>query len=142
MKASAVRRQGASRPFHGSGRIPCSAFAAVLSHHVTELLRGYLGPDDIRRNVHIVDTHLRVGVDFSWYLMAHRELEARFARALRPQGEAALADAVRRLLVWDSGVAAHLYQQRVDQDVLTGLLTASAFRMRASTALVDSLYHL
>lgn len=116
-------------------------FSGVLTHHITSLLRGYLGPDDIDRNVHLVDTHLRIGIDFSWYLMAHRELEARFARALRPRGEAAVADAVRRLLVWDSGVAAHLYQQRVDHDTATGLLTATAFRARASAALADSLYH-
>lgn len=110
-------------------------FQAVLSDHLRHLFRGELGREDVDRAARIVDAHLRFGVDFSWYLMAHRELEAHFARSLRAGGHSVLAEAVREVLSWDAGLVAHLFQRAVERDMLTGVLTRRSFWLKAEAAL-------
>ncbi len=113
-------------------------YIAALTRHFLELTRGRLGEEHVKRAEQIVRVHQQYGVDLSYYLSGYQRLQAYVARRLRGDDEHRLADAMRALFNWDQGMVVQAYQQRVDWDSLTGVLTRQAFRDRVARDIRES----
>ncbi|MCY0899763.1 MAG: EAL domain-containing protein [Firmicutes bacterium] len=108
-------------------RVARERYRTVLTHHFDQLTRGTLDMSDVARAHQIARAHQRYGVDLSFYVAGYRELQAVVAKQLRQEQLTALADAMRALFSWDMTMVMEAYQELLDRDSLTGVLSRQAF---------------
>ena len=114
-------------------------YQQILERHFHQLTRGMLDHGDIQRAHRIARTHQQYGVDLSFYVTGYRQLQAFIARSLREQQQTALAEALRDLFNWDISVVMQAYQELLDRDSLTGVLTRQAFWDRVDRDILRAL---
>ncbi|MCY0879385.1 MAG: EAL domain-containing protein [Firmicutes bacterium] len=102
-------------------------YRTIVSQHFDRLLRGSLDMTDVERAKRVARVHQRYGIDLSFYVAGYRGLQAVVAKHLRAQRLTALAEAMRALFSWDMAVVMQAYQELLDRDSLTGVLTRQAF---------------
>jgi len=110
----------------------------VLQVHLRALLRGSLGAEDLARMERLVATHIRLGIDWSWYVTAHREIEASLARQLWTRGLGGLGDAVRKLMAFDMALTTQMFQEALETDEFSGVFTPRVFRARMAGLLAEA----
>ncbi|PSR32674.1 MAG: hypothetical protein C7B46_13005 [Sulfobacillus benefaciens] len=114
-------------------------YQQVLERHFHQLTRGILDHSDIQRAQRIARAHQQYGVDLSFYVAGYRQLQAFIARSLREQRETTLAEALRDLFNWDISLVMQAYQELLDRDSLTGVLTRQAFWDRVNRDILTAL---
>ncbi|MCL5971031.1 MAG: EAL domain-containing protein, partial [Firmicutes bacterium] len=114
-------------------------YQQVLEHHFHQLTRGVLDHSDIERAQRIARVHQQYGVDLSFYVTGYRQLQAFMARSLREQQQTTLAEALRDLFNWDVSLVLEAYQEILDRDSLTGVLTRQAFWDRVNRDILTAL---
>lgn len=117
-----------------------SHYLAALTRHFHALTRGRLAPEDVTRCERIARVHQQYGIDLSYYLTGYQRLQVHTATTLRDSGHAALAEAVLALFSWDQSMVVQAYQQLLDRDSLTGVLTRRAFWDRVTREMQQGLH--
>ncbi|MGC8487513.1 MAG: EAL domain-containing protein [Clostridia bacterium] len=113
--------------------------SALVRVYLQRLLRGILDDTADLAAQEVARTHLRVNVDLSWYALAYGWLKTALTAELARRGALDLVDSVLRLMTYDQAASLAVYQESLDYDVLTQVLTRRAFCNRATQALSEAL---
>jgi len=114
-------------------------YVRLLEHHFAQLTRGRLDETDVVRGQQIARAHQRYGIDLSYYVLGYRRLQAEVAKVLRAQQRTDLAEMLRDLFNWDISLVMQAYQDLLDRDSLTGVLTRRAFWDGVNRQIPDAL---